>query len=566
MIAISQAITDLKQEFEGGSSFKVDWYNLFRRGGENLLSSIRPESLKRTVPIHGGLTKSLQNSAIFYCPADVAVPSAIYDNSGKRIFNFPPPGAFYNDRNRNLDNQFTIETINGVKMLVVRKNIGLSVTTINDMDTVTGITSDQTATLNQFNFLSGVGAVQRTFSSKSGTTFTADAGTDFLSDTAHGLANGDRVMVTNSGGALPTGLSENTVYFVVNKTTDTFQLSLTSGGSAIDLTTAGTGTNSWYAATQNEMSGTLSSIDITDMLKGPAIVPIYLSTAGDVARIELVLEEDTGNYYTMTSAQDSIGDTLRDGWNMVRFSIANATQTGTPDPTNINTWRLRVILNSGATAQTVIVDKITVQKSQFFTFEYYSKYLFVDGTTGAWKKTPTSGDYINLDDDDAIGALHYETAILTYQSSAFNRVDSGEKPAFEDQLVRKYASYRAKHPSSELPPSYNISPMLSGGMEFPVAEKIGEFVHAEISTDEISGDASYFADNITPSGVIDGVNVTFTLPHTPNPVSSLSLYLNGVFQTNGVDYSLSGNTITYVTPPSIVLAAAPHIAFYRYSS
>lgn len=564
MIPISRAITDLKGEFEGGSSFKVDFYTLFRRGGENLLGMIRPTSLKRVVPIYGGLSRHVGNAIALYCPTDVLVPSAIYDNTGKRVFSFPPPGAFHNDRYRDGDNTFTIETINGVKYLMVRKGIGLSQLILSEMDSVSGLTSDQTLTLNQFNFLSGTGAVQRTFSPKSGTAFTADAGTDFLTDTAHGLVNGDRIMVYNSGGALPAGLAENAVYFVVNKTNDTFQVSLTAGGSAINLTSAGTGTNYWYAATQNEISGTLASEDITEMLRGVAIVPLYLNAAADISRIELVLEEDTGKYYTVTSAQDSIGDTLRDGWNMVRFSVENAVKTGVPDATNITKWRLRIVLASGKTAQTIIVDQLSVQKSQFFLFEYYSKYLFKDGTTGAWKSTPVSGDYINLDDDDAIGALHYETAILTYQAAAFNRVDSGEKPSFEMQLARKYASYRERNPSSEMPPSYNIAPMV-GSVDLP-AERIGEFIHAEIATNELSGDAYYFADNIVPSGVIDGVNRTFTLAHTPNPVSSLYLYLNGVFQTQGADYTIVGNTITYVMAPSILLANAPHISFYRYSS
>ena len=54
---------------------------------------------------------------------------------------------------------------------------------------------------------------------------------------SHGLAANTRV-VLNTTGALPSGLLTNTTYFVVSPTTNTFELSLTSGGSAI--TTAGT--------------------------------------------------------------------------------------------------------------------------------------------------------------------------------------------------------------------------------------------------------------------------------------------------------------------------------------
>ena len=54
---------------------------------------------------------------------------------------------------------------------------------------------------------------------------------------AHGLAANTRI-VLNTTGALPGGLSVNTVYYVISPTTNTFTLALTSGGSAI--TTSGT--------------------------------------------------------------------------------------------------------------------------------------------------------------------------------------------------------------------------------------------------------------------------------------------------------------------------------------
>lgn len=69
-------------------------------------------------------------------------------------------------------------------------------------------------------------------------------GTAATSDTitayAHGLSNDQRVFVLASPGAvIPTGLSENTAYFVVSAATDTFQLSTTQGGGAVDITAGG---------------------------------------------------------------------------------------------------------------------------------------------------------------------------------------------------------------------------------------------------------------------------------------------------------------------------------------
>lgn len=51
-----------------------------------------------------------------------------------------------------------------------------------------------------------------------------------------------------------------------------------------------------------------------------------------------------------------------------------------------------------------------------------------------------------------------------------------------------------------------------------------------------------------PAGVINGVNGTFTLSQTP-VAGTLELFLNGLLQQNGVDYTLSGSTITHNLPP-----------------
>ncbi|HVW19103.1 MAG TPA: hypothetical protein VHB30_12730 [Solirubrobacteraceae bacterium] len=68
----------------------------------------------------------------------------------------------------------------------------------------------------------------------------ASPGVVTLSD--HGLHDGEKVFLTTTG-ALPTGLSANTIYYVVAATTDTFELSATRGGDAIDTTGSQTGTH-----------------------------------------------------------------------------------------------------------------------------------------------------------------------------------------------------------------------------------------------------------------------------------------------------------------------------------
>lgn len=68
---------------------------------------------------------------------------------------------------------------------------------------------------------------------------TIDQATDVFTSFAHGYTNGQQVVLYDIQTAgLVTGFTEGTVYFVVAAATDTFQLSATSGGAAITVTTS----------------------------------------------------------------------------------------------------------------------------------------------------------------------------------------------------------------------------------------------------------------------------------------------------------------------------------------
>ena len=57
-----------------------------------------------------------------------------------------------------------------------------------------------------------------------------------------------------------------------------------------------------------------------------------------------------------------------------------------------------------------------------------------------------------------------------------------------------------------------------------------------------------YVDAITPMGIVDGFNQTFTLPDAP---LNMHLYYNGVLQTQGVDYTTSSNVLSYDFAPEI---------------
>jgi hypothetical protein len=67
----------------------------------------------------------------------------------------------------------------------------------------------------------------------------------------------------------------------------------------------------------------------------------------------------------------------------------------------------------------------------------------------------------------------------------------------------------------------------------------------------------------TVTGAVDGTNRVFTLTSSPNPSGGLVLVRSGLTQHVGIDYAISGSTVTFL------LAATPQagdvlLAWYRY--
>lgn len=74
------------------------------------------------------------------------------------------------------------------------------------------------------------------------TVTSADAGTNLLTSVSHGLSNGTEVRIyVPIASTIPAGLSADETYYVVSSVNDTFALSTTLGGSAVDITSAGSG-------------------------------------------------------------------------------------------------------------------------------------------------------------------------------------------------------------------------------------------------------------------------------------------------------------------------------------
>lgn len=88
-------------------------------------------------------------------------------------------------------------------------------------------------------------------------TFTVNTSTDVVTATGHDYIDGTIVQVSVSGGGtLPSPLAASTNYYVRDSASNTFKLALTRGGTAIDITTSGTGT---FTVTDTALDSTMAT-------------------------------------------------------------------------------------------------------------------------------------------------------------------------------------------------------------------------------------------------------------------------------------------------------------------
>lgn len=81
---------------------------------------------------------------------------------------------------------------------------------------------------------------------------------------------------------------------------------------------------------------------------------------------------------------------------------------------------------------------------------------------------------------------------------------------------------------------------------------VGDFVTAVTSStpgkvDVFISQSFQFVDFEIPSGSIDGSNTVYTLANSPMPTSSLKVVKRGLVMMENDDYTVSGNTISFVT-------------------
>lgn len=149
-------------------------------------------------------------------------------------------------------------------------------------------------------------------------------------------------------------------------------------------------------------------------------------------------------------------------------------------------------------------------------------------------------------------------------------VDAEVAAGAMDGVNLSYLLANAPNPASSLT-FYQNGLLLASGVDYSLSNRTVTLTGAP----PLAGDlliASYrvqatiagvgFIDTETPAGAVNGSNAAFTLNQSPNPAASLTVYRNGIRQQQGLDYTATGNTITF-TSGSIPQTGDALSCFYR---
>lgn len=170
-----------------------------------------------------------------------------------------------------------------------------------------------------------------------------------VSWTAHGLTNGTRIYLETTG-ALPTGLSTARPFFIVNATTNSFQLALTSGGSAVTTTGSQSGVQTAIAGGDgiqfDDGSGTppyVTTISVFDggTTNGLALLDVNISAPPTYPGVHrLLLGELTGPGATAQGAPGAARTTLRDS----ATGLSSILPDGTAGTYHLYNWLARQVV------------------------------------------------------------------------------------------------------------------------------------------------------------------------------------------------------------------------------
>ena len=306
-------------ELNSGNTFSVndkDILKVVANGSDSLVYLDVIGSLPKVFEVDETAAAVFALSSSLISLTDTDSESTIYINAHK---------VKYTEEKSTVNGTFVYYNENGFKE--ERESVDdLQVEVIEKLNTVTGGVPTNAVKLARIEYDFATTSQSGTFTDSE-----VSVANDTITIEDHGFQDNDTVALTTSG-TLPTGLSATTVYYVISATKDTFKLSTSAGGSAVDITAAsGGGThtattntignvtfgaegllpdnaivkNVYYDIVTSFAPGT-TSIGVTLPTDGDLVTSAVASTAWDSGQKDGVADPSTASSFVKTTAERAI--------------------------------------------------------------------------------------------------------------------------------------------------------------------------------------------------------------------------------------------------------------------
>lgn len=253
---------------------------------------------------------------------------------------------------------------------------------------------------------------------------------------------------------------------IINQADDTTDNGTWSaGGTATNLTNnnvnfvQGSGSLQFDSATGAAYieNSTMGQLNLTNHLNQSSLfVYVYVPTGSSLTSVNLRWGSSSSDYYSSTVTLNQQGVAFVNGWNLCQFVWSTATTVGTPDVTEID--YVRVTLNVTASLTACLVNGVDSILGSILEYEYYSKYLFRDASTGAFQETVTDdSNLINLD-TESYNIFFNQLAYLAVQQQQ-GRDASYDASFFKDAYDTGVARYKAMYKAENQKPQSVYYPM-----------------------------------------------------------------------------------------------------------
>lgn len=253
---------------------------------------------------------------------------------------------------------------------------------------------------------------------------------------------------------LATGVPEITTLMIHDCDTYNGNGTFTAIGTATTIATEasdfveGTGAVSFVSGTSGTTSGiTVNDMDEVDLTSyeddHDLFVWVYIPSTTDVASFTLRWGSSSANYWSVTVTHTHEQLAFYQGWNLLRFPWADATETGTPDASAVDFLSFFMTKQSGtASSAGWIVDRICASINSGHDLVYYSKYPWQTSTGEYLESAAVDADFLNADTDE------YDLIVL--RASELISIKLGkmeDAKAFASLYQDKRTQYQMRNPS-----------------------------------------------------------------------------------------------------------------------